>query len=551
MPHTPDNPDGQPDDESSEPTPPDDSDSAASMSQRMGLATLLLSASILLSRILGFAREAAVAYLHGATPATDAYYAAFTLPDLMNYFLAGGTLSITFIPLFSSYVEDGDEAGGWALFSNIATIMGTALIVGIIALELVAPYAVPAINPGFDTTEQVNLAVWMTRIVIPAQLAFYLGGLLQATLFVREVFWPSAVAPLIYNICIIAGGILLEPWFGIAGFSVGVLVGAFLGPFLLPLWAARDRVEYTPLFDVTDEDFLKFVALTLPLMVGVSLLTVDEWLLRYFGSYVDGAITWLNNARKLMLVIFAMIGQAAGQAALPYLTRLFHQDRESDMGEMLSRQLGRVGFLAVIGTAGLIVAAGPLVWVVFRRGAFVAADAHKTAHLLMIFACGLLGWTLQSLAVRGYYARKDTITPMLIGTAVVAVALPVYWIGFDWYGPAGLAGASAFGITLNALLTLLVYRWRYGHLPLSPIAAGVARGALFGFVCYAGASVTRRAIEAATGFYELQTAGTLPTLGLLIAMGLGFFTAGAAVGLIYRPPELNAALNKVAEKLPG
>jgi putative peptidoglycan lipid II flippase len=526
----------------------DHDDSAASMSQRMGLATLLLSASILLSRILGFIREAAVAYFHGATPATDAYYAAFTLPDLMNYFLAGGTLSITFIPLFSSYVEDNDEAGGWALFSNIATIMGTALIVGIIVLELVAPYAVPIANPGFNSGEQIDLAVWMTRIVIPAQLAFYLGGLLQATLFVRETFWPSAVAPLIYNICIIAGGVLLEPWFGIAGFSVGVLAGAFLGPFLIPLWAAWDRVRYQPAFDLWDPDFRKFIALTLPLMIGVSLLTVDQWLLRYFGSYVDGAITWLNDARKLMLVIFAMIGQAAGQAALPYLTRLYHQGREDDMGEMLSRQLGRIGYLAMVGAAGLMVAAGPLVWVVFRRGAFTAADAQRTSGLLMIFALGLLGWTLQSLSVRAFYARKDTLTPMLIGTGVVAVSLPVYWIGFKWYGPSGLAGASAFGITLNALLTLVIYKWLYTHIAFRPIAAGVARGGLFGAVCYAGAYFTRMGIQSATGF---EMGGFFPTFGLLVTMGIGFFAAGGLIAIVYRPPELEAAVERVGQKLPG
>jgi putative peptidoglycan lipid II flippase len=515
------------------------------MGTRMGLATILLSVSFLLSRVLGFIREAAVAYLHGATVATDAYYAAFTLPDLMNYFLAGGTLSITFIPLFSSYISRDDEAGGWELFSNVATTMGVVLLVFIVALEVTAPTFVPLLNPGF-VPEQADLAVWMTRIVIPAQLAFYIGGLLQATLFVRETFWPTAVAPLVYNLCIILGGVFLEPIFGIAGFSVGVLAGAFLGPLAIPLWAARHDVRFRPHIDISDADFQKFIRLTIPLMVGVSLLTVDEWLLRYFGSHVDGAITWLNNSRKLMLVIFAIIGQAAGLAALPYLTRLYHEDRFKEMGAMLATSLRRVIFLSLVGMAGLIVAAEPMVFLVFRRGAFTAADASQTALLLTVFSLGLLGWSVQSMAARGFYARKNTLIPMLVGTGVVAVILPVYWWLFEQYGPIGLATASAIGITLNAGATVIVYRLKAGELPLAPLGRGALRGAVYAVVCAASAWGARRWMEQLWSpsfdvWYEVS--------GLLAAMAVGFFGAAGLLAVVYRPPEVDTVLARLQDKL--
>jgi putative peptidoglycan lipid II flippase len=521
-------------------------ESEQSMGERMGWAALLLSASIFLSRLLGFLRDAIVAYLHGASPATDAYYAAFTLPGLMRYFLAGGTLSITFIPFFSSYVTEGDEAGGWKLFSNIATIMGCTLIVVTLALEGIAPWAVPRLNPGFTSGHQIEMAVWMTRIVIPAQLAFYIGGLLQSTLFVKEVFWPSAVAPLVYNVCIILGGVLLDPTLGIAGFAVGALVGAFLGPLGLPLWAARREIEYTPRFDLTDSDFRAFVALTIPLMLGVGLLTADKWLLRYFGSHVEGAITWLNNSRKLMMVVFAIIGQAAGQAALPYLSRLYSEDRTEEMGEMLAGSLRRVGFLAIVGTAGLIVAAEPMVYVVFRRGAFSVADAQSTSQLLFFFALGLVGWTIQSLANRGFYARKNTVTPMIVGTAVFAVALPLYYLLFEQFGPVGLAAATSIGISLNALATVLVYRFYTDELPLAPIGLGLARGALFG-------GVAALAAEGVRWFAGWQWAIDLDFLGhaipLLAAMGAAFFGAAGLLALVYRPPEIETVWSKVADKI--
>ena len=518
-----------------------------SVGKRMGIAAIILSISIFLSRILGFLREAVIAYTHGAGATTDAYYAAFQLPDLMNYFLAGGTLSITFIPLFSSYIARGDEEGAWRLFSTIATTMGLALCGITIVGWILAPWFIPIYFAGFSDPAQIDLTVAMTRIIIPAQLGFYFGGLIQGALFVREVFWPSAVAPLVYNLCIILGGVLLEPYFGIKGFSIGVVVGALLGPLLIPLWAARKEIRFRFRFAPLDKDFRAFVALTLPLMIGVSLVTVDEWFLRYFGSMQqDGAITWLNNSRKMMLVVFAVIGQAAGQAALPYLSRLYHEGKEKEMGQMLSRSLQRVSFLSMIGTTGLLAAAFPLVFLVFQRGQFTADDAQMTAVLLCYFALGLVAWNLQTLAVRGFYARKDTLTPMFIGTVTVVMSLPIYFLFNEHFGTPGLAAATSVGITLNALATIAVYRWRVGTLPILPIVAGTLRGSLHG--AFAGL--------AAWGIYvafrpERLDAGFVPLLLLVSAMGIAFFAVLALTTVALKPPEMDVIWNRLRKKLPG
>ncbi len=518
-----------------------------SVGKRMGIAALILSISIFLSRILGFLREAVIAYTHGAGVTTDAYYAAFQLPDLMNYFLAGGTLSITFIPLFSSYISKGDEEGAWRLFSTIATTMGLALCGITILGWLLAPWFIPIYFAGFTDPAQIDLTVAMTRIIIPAQLGFYFGGLIQGALFVREVFWPSAVAPLIYNLCIILGGVLLEPFFGIKGFSIGVVVGALLGPLLVPLWAARKEIRFRFRFAPLDRDFRAFIALTLPLMIGVSLVTVDEWLLRYFGSMQqDGAITWLNNSRKMMLVVFAVIGQAAGQAALPYLSRLYHEGKEEQMGQMLSRSLQRVSFLSMIGTAGLLAAAFPLVYLVFQRGQFTASDAHMTAVLLCFFAVGLVAWNLQTLAVRGFYARKDTLTPMFIGTVTVVLAIPVYIYFNEHFGTPGLAAATSVGIFLNAVATIAVYRWRAGTLPVGPIVAGTLRGSVHGALAGGVAWAVYLTFRP-----ERLDAGFVPLLLLVTAMGIAFFAVLALTTTLLKPPEMDVIWDRLRDKLPG
>lgn len=518
---------------------------AKSVGSRMGAAALILSVSILLSRVLGFLREAIIAHLHGASAATDAYYAAFTLPDLMNYFLAGGTLSITFIPLFSEHLSKDDEAGGWRLFSTVATTMGTILVVFTVIAWVLTPELVPHLFPGFGgNAEQLALTVRMTRIVLPAQLAFYFGGLIQATLFVRETFWPSAISPLIYNLGIILGGVILAPWFGIEGFAVGVLAGAVLGPLGVPLWAARKQIVFRPRFAPTDPDFRKFVWVTIPLMFGVSLVTVDEWLLRYFGSmHAEGAISWLNNSRKLMMFGFAVIGQAAGQAALPYLTRLYHQGKRQELADMLSNSLRRVAFISMIAAAGLIALAKPIVFVVFRRGAYSEADASVTAGLLMIFSVGLAAWAVQTLAVRGFYAREDTWTPMILGSIVTVLSVPIYYLLNQRYGLQGLALSTTIGMSVNAVATVVVFRSRGGMLPIAPVGVGALRGLVFAALCGVPAYLTAGALQ------DLELTGLVHNL-VVLGGGAGVFAVIAVLlAAIWRPDELEVVVAKILRKL--
>lgn len=514
-----------------------------SVGRRMGMAAMILALSTFLSRVLGFLREAIIAHLHGASAATDAYYAAFTLPDLMNYFLAGGTLSITFIPLFSAHLSKGDEEGGWRLFSTVATTMGALLLAVTVILGVFTPQIVPVLFPGFEPGPQLDLTVSMTRIVLPAQLAFYFGGLLSATLFVRETFWPSAIAPLIYNLGIILGGVILAPWFGIQGFAIGVLAGAALGPLGIPLWAARKHIRFRPRFAPSDPDFKKFVWVTIPLMLGVSLVTVDEWLLRYFGSmHGEGAISWLNNSRKLMMFGFAVIGQAAGQAALPFLTKLYHQGKREEMGEMLATSLRRVGFLSMVASAGLMALAAPIVFTVFRRGAYSEADAATTAQLLVIFAVGMAAWSIQTMAVRGFYAQEDTWTPMILGTVVTVLTAPIYWFLNEQFGLPGLAASTTIGMTASAIATVLVFRARGGVLPVGPVLAGLGRGLLFALACGLPAWGVVRGMEG-------RLDGLWQSFAELAAGGGVFGAAAVVLAVTWRPAELEVVVGKLMRRL--
>ena len=446
--------------------------------KRLGVATLIMVASVFLSRVVGFIREVVIAGQQGANGETDAYFTAFTLPDIFNYFLAGGTLTITFIPLFSEYLARGDEEGGWDLFSTIATGTGALMVVAVAVGEAFAPQLVPLIAPGFDEG-QVALCARMTRIVMPGMFCFMIGGLLQATLLSKERFGAVAAIPIVYNVMIILGGVLLGPWLGVEGFAWGALVGAVVGPLAIPVWASRGSIRYRLRFNFRSEGFGRYIKLALPLMLGVSLISLDEWFLRAFGSYLEaGTISWLNNARRLMLVPVAIVGQAAGQAAMPFLSGLWARGQHEELARTLTTSIRAVLFYAVLAGSALATLAEPVVFAAFHRGEFTSADASGTAVLLGFFALGVAAWSVQGIVARGFYARHDTLQPMLLGSAVALLSVPLYWGLGESMGGRGLALASCLGITVNALVLTVVFRWRCAPIDLGAIGRTLAQSLL-------------------------------------------------------------------------
>ena len=417
----------------------------------MGRAAAVMMVSVFLSRLLGYARDAVIAYQHGATPETDAYFAAFTIPDFLNYLLAGGALSITFIPIFSRYLAEGREEEGYRSFSAIATVMGIAMLFFIILAEFLAERLIPVIAPGFPP-DQAATAARLTRIVLPAQAFFYLGGLLMAVQYSRNRFFLPALAPLVYNAGIIAGGILLGSTLGMDGFAWGVLAGSFLGNFAIQAAGAwRTGLSFSPRFDLHDPGLREFVRLSIPIMLGFSLVVVDEWMTRIFGSFlIAGAITWLNNARRLMQVPVGVFGQASGVASYPFLSSLAARGEREEMWHTLSLTLRWVFLVTCAAGAAFCVLSREVVLVVFKRGAFRIEDTLQTASALAVFAAGIPFWCAQTIVARGFFAMKDTWTPTLVGTGAWLATIPAYYLLTQKMGVRGLALASTGGIVLYA-----------------------------------------------------------------------------------------------------
>jgi putative peptidoglycan lipid II flippase len=423
-------------------------------------ATLLLMSAVMLSRVVGYIREAYIAYAFGAGPQTDAYVAAFTLPDWLNYIVAGGAASITFISIYTRFLAEGRDADAKKTFSVVITVMSAVMIVGTIVTEIFTPQFVRWMFHGFSPA-QVDLTVHLTRILLPAQIFFYVGGVVSAVLLSHRLFLFPAFGPLLYNLLIIAGGMIGGRRFGISALAYGALAGAVVGPFLASvIGAVKIGTGYRPSFDVTNPAFREWVKLSIPLMLGVSLVTADDWILRHYASSGVGDIARLNYAKRLFAVPIAVLGQATGQASLPFFARLFNEKRLKEFAQTVNDSVYRVSAASFLATGWMMAAAFPLIDLVYRRGRFLASDTETTAIYFFWFSLSLALWSAQGLYARAFYAAGDTLTPMVAVTVITSASLPIYSMMFHKYGVVGLAFASDIGIGANlfALAFLLHYR---------------------------------------------------------------------------------------------
>jgi len=451
-------------------------------------ATLLLMSAVMLSRVIGYAREAYIAFAFGAGARTDAYVAAFTLPDFLNYIVAGGAASITFISIYTRFLAEKRDADAQKTFSIIITVMTAVMIAGTIVTEIFAPQFVRWFVKDFKP-DQIELCVHLTRILLPAQIFFYVGGVVSAVLLSHRLFLLPAFGPLIYNVFIILGGVLGGRHFGIASLAYGATIGSIAGPFLASvIGAARIGTGYRPSFDVTNPAFREWVKLSVPLMLGVSLVTADDWILRHYASSVVGGISRLNYAKRLLAVPIAVLGQATGQASLPFFARLFNEKKLKQFAANVNDSVYRVSAASLLATAWMMAAALPMIDLVYRRGKFLFEDTQPTAVYFFWFSLSLALWSAQGLYARAFYAAGDTLTPMVAVSVITAASLPVYSIMFRAFGVIGLAWASDIGIGVNllALAFLLHYKklvslgeLRWGELGKAALTALVAGGISF------------------------------------------------------------------------
>lgn len=413
-------------------------------------ATLLLGLFALLSRVIGLIRDKYIAHTFGAGPATDAFWVAFQLPDLISSLLIGGAASISFVTILTRYRERGETEQSDRALSVILTTMSLVLSVALGLTEFIVPIYSRYFCHNDPST--IALCTSMTRILLPGQVFFFVGGVLASVALVRKQFTYQALAPLVYTSGIILGGVLLGHRFGVRSLAWGAFAGAFLGPVCVNGYAAlRAGARIRPAWDLASPGLREWVRMSLPLMFGFTVVFMDQYILTYFAKQHVGDTTRILAAKRLFAAPVAILGQAAGAASMPFFASLYSRSLFADFAISVNRSVTRILAVSLLAVAALLALAQPVVDLLLRGGAYSRADARATAAFLVVFTLSLPFWAAQSLYARAFYAAGDTRRPMVAGTLVMLCSIPFYWLLHRRFGVVGLAWASDLAILAQTL----------------------------------------------------------------------------------------------------
>ncbi|MBI1940240.1 MAG: oligosaccharide flippase family protein, partial [Acidobacteria bacterium] len=296
------------------------------------------------------------------------------------------------------------------------------------------------------------------------------------------------------------------------------------GNLLLQVYgASRVGARFRPNLDLGHPGFRLFAKLTVPIMLALSLVFTDDWIIRWFGSYLEAAsITWLSYAKTLMRVPLGVIGQAIGVASFPFLAKLYSENKFEELNRTLTSTLKGVILLLVPISALTIALSSPLVHLVFSRTRLGESDLVATAATLVFFSIGMIGWGLQNILGRGFYAARDTLTPAIVGTAFTFLNLPLYWWLAHQMRHLGLALASSCGIIAYtiALFVILNRRLRnpealglVGFFVKVTAASALAALVSFGLVTWLGSRIGWQ-----TAWRALLILGVASVVGLVLTV---------------------------------
>lgn len=442
--------------------------SAASEKQKVARAAGVIGVATLASRVFGFIRDLVIAYFFGAGPAADAFFVAFRIPNLMRRLFAEGTLTIAFIPVFTEVLRKKGRQEAMMLARATYTLLSLVLAVICVLGVIWADYLVRVIAPGFDPAGQTyQLAVLFTRWCLPFIFLISLMVLASGVLNSLGHFFAPAVAPALFNICVIVCAYSLADRVDppVLALAIGVLVGG-LGQLLLqiPYLKARD-IDMRPLWQPANPALRRVLRLMGPAAFGAAVYQLAVFINTQLASLLPvGSVSYLYYADRLIQFPLGIFAIAVSTAILPSLSRQAADGDKDGLVDTMGYGLRLTMFITVPAMVGLIVLAQPLVVLLFARGEFGLDTARATAGAVIGYGVGLWAFAGLRSVVQAFYALKDTKTPVKIAAAClvinVAASLSLMW----WLGPAGLALATSLAGMANLLLLLWLLRKRTGPL---------------------------------------------------------------------------------------
>ena len=507
----------------------------------VGRASLILALMIGVSRLTGFGRLIVASYFFGRGAQTDAYNAAFNIPDTLAILISGGLLATGFVPVFTRYLSSGETERARRTFRALLTLMlvgfgGITLILfGLTWTPLGTFFAPEKVGPA-----NVEKYLLILRILLAAQWLFVVGGVFSGTFNALRLFWFPALQPVFYNVGIIVGGVLGAKA-GIEYQAWGALGGAFVGTIVMLAPAARHHgLSLRPLWDLADEGVRRVMVSLLPIFLGLASGQIIALNLpRFFGkAFPVGDITSLDNANRLMQVPLDLLASSAAVALFPTISRLFIEDNPDELRQTFDSALAKNIGAMLFAAAMTIVLAHPLITLLLERGAFNAADTAATALVLQCYALCLPALGAQQLLARGFFATDKPREPVVIGfiAMILFLILGAVAIQFPLQGGASLALAAAVS---TSVLSLLLWRSLARHLDLDGKMAlrAIVRGLFIALLAGGVAAVGVLLMQSLVGGWDggiLRLVGRALVVIVGGGLGTGVWVLAGRFGFVFR-----------------
>jgi len=514
--------------------------------------TIVAGASImmvaaLLSRLLGWVRDRAIGHFWGSTTHTDAYWAAFMVPDLLYYLLAGGALGAAVIPVFAGLLRRHDDQDSWRAANTLITLFGLLAAGGILLIIVFAPFLVTVVAPGFGKelgADTVAECAGYVRILAPMVFFTVLSALFTGILQSHRHFTAPAAAWLVYNFGIIGGafvgGLAVnrrpgDPA-GIEVLALGVIVGAaLLVAVQIPALLARG-FRYRPALELQRPAVREVIRLFLPYMAGLAFTQICLlWLPSFFGSYFPQGVTSLRYANRLVVLPLGVFGVAISTAAFPALAERIDAGQLSEFRRTFSAAMRAVFALSVPSAAALIVLAGPIIRLLWRSGQFTETAVHASSFSLVFYSVALIGLSGLQILNRAFYSLRDVRVPPLVGIGytlfIVALAIALMRTQLQY---AAIAAATSVGVTAGLLVMFHFLRRRLGSVDGRAISISLLRVVVASVVLAAVSFLVSRWLGGWLGVPVTHFSATAPPVDAApdAAAALGSFWAVAVQVLV-------------------
>ena len=450
---------------------------ASSLGRAFGQIGILTAGS----RVLGLVRDIVFAIFLGAGPAADAFLVALKLPNMFRRLSAEGALTNAFVPSYAATIEAADEKAARRLAGEVQTLLVMVLLALVIVFEIMMPVVVSLLAPGFvDTPERFAAAVDLARVTMPYLPMISLVAFWAAIANAHDRFIPGAAMPVLFNICLIAGALLVPLATGLTNVERALPIAWALlaagSVQLVTMYLVLHRRGILPEFVMSlrvsscaRQMWRKFI----PAAGGALAMQMNLIVDLVLASMLQvGAISWLYYADRVAQLPLGIVGIALGTALLPRLSKAEAAGHPDAVRSALTEAMELGGFLVVPAVAALLVLALPIVQGLFAHGAFTLADAQMASFALMAYAIGLPGFVLVKILQPAFYAAGQPGLVLRISLVMVAVNIVGSLLLMGPFGHTGLAMATAASGLLAAaiMLVILARRDRLGTAMLRPLA---------------------------------------------------------------------------------